>query len=51
MKIKTKLKQNIDAFTLIEVMVVLAIIGILASFIDLKINLGKYYNISLITYF
>ena len=33
MKIKTKLKQNIDAFTLIEVMVVLAIIGILASLI------------------
>ena len=33
MKIKTKLKKNIDAFTLIEVMVVLAIIGILASLI------------------
>ena len=33
MKIKSKLKKNIDAFTLIEVMVVLAIIGILASLI------------------
>ena len=33
MKIKTKLKENIDAFTLIEVMGVLAIIGILASLI------------------
>ena len=33
MKIKSKLKENIDAFTLIEVMVVLAIIGILASLI------------------
>ena len=33
MKIKKKLKKNIDAFTLIEVMVVLAIIGILASLI------------------
>ena len=33
MKIKSKLKKNVDAFTLIEVMVVLAIIGILASLI------------------
>ena len=33
MKIKSKLKKNIDAFTLIEVMVVLAIIGILVSLI------------------
>ena len=33
MKIKSKLKKNIDAFTLIEVMMVLAIIGILASLI------------------
>ena len=33
MKIKTKINKNIDAFTLIEVMVVLAIIGILASLI------------------
>ena len=33
MKIKDKLKKNMDAFTLIEVMVVLAIIGILASLI------------------
>ena len=33
MRIKNKLKKNIDAFTLIEVMVVLAIIGILASLI------------------
>ena len=33
MKIKTKMNKNIDAFTLIEVMVVLAIIGILASLI------------------
>jgi general secretion pathway protein G len=33
MKIKDKFKKNIDGFTLIEVMVVLAIIGILASLI------------------
>ena len=33
MKIKKKLKKSTDGFTLIEVMVVLAIIGILASLI------------------